>query len=384
MLSQLRAPAIDTSRTDPSARWGSITQDVRHDWARLVGELELNPTLDPGWAEIALEVLGGGRGVPFAFVERSTELSVSGVLPALCTTRRIAGLRLNVVEPVSNLFSYHAGFVTSGEPMQLLRNALGSIPDWDIFQMSNVEAQGGTATALHQLARDLESPLQIVQGEMSPYLVVQEPWHKFLAQKSKKFRYKLKRRREFFENKEGAELRWYTGPQGTDSLFEQILEIESRSWKARGGVDIPASPYEVEYHRRLLPFLAERGMLLANVLSIQERPVAYNLCCHRGAWVGQLKTSFDDRYAEFSPGAFVIDEAIQRAFEVGAREFDFLGDSDPHKLAWTSHTRPHASYFLFAPRLKPRILGRAKLLASAIKSAVASRRRRAESTVRDG
>jgi CelD/BcsL family acetyltransferase involved in cellulose biosynthesis len=78
--------------------------------------------------------------------------------------------------------------------------------------------------------------------------------------------------------------------------------------------------------------------------------------------VGNLKTSFDEQRADLSPGSIVIDACIARAFELGASEFDFLGDAGTHKAAWTATVRVHASYFLFAPRAKASIVGRLKQL----------------------
>ena len=84
---------------------------------------------------------------------------------------------------------------------------------------------------------------------------------------------------------------------------------------------------ELKYHRRLLPVLAQDGALLANVLHRAERPIAYSLCCHCHGWVGHLKTSFDQEFASLSPGGYVIDASVERAFDLKAREFDFLGDA---------------------------------------------------------
>ena len=58
----------------------------------------------------------------------------------------------------------------------------------------------------------------------------------------------------------------------------------------------------------------------------------------------------------------MIDTSIERAFALGAKEFDFLGNAGSHKLAWTSNLRSHADYFLFAPRLKARLVGMLKLM----------------------
>ena len=73
-----------------------------------------------------------------------------------------------------------------------------------------------------------------------------------------------------------------------------------------------------------------------------------------------MKTSFDQEFATLSPGGYVIDASVERAFDLGAKEFDFLGDAAPHKLAWTSTTRKHGDFFLFGRTWKGRIIGHLK------------------------
>lgn len=355
-------------------QWNAVTTDKRLSCLALCRRLDFNPTLRPDWVDLVVKSLGKGRGDLSAFIECSSDGEVRAYMPVLQSRVGMAGISMNVVEPASNLMSYHAEIVAEGDVVGFLRNVLRAVPMWDLFRMSNVVVGGATSLALDGLAAELGTPLQVIPGESSPYLAINGDWKDYLATRNKKFRYKLRRRRETLENMEGFELTWWEGPTGMDFLLDKILTIESRSWKAREGVDIPSSAQEVKYHRELLPFLAERDMLFANVVSVANRPVAYNLCCRCGGWFGQLKTSFDESFEELSPGAFVIDAAVQKAIELGAREFDFLGDADPHKLVWTDAVRAHASYFLFGPRLKPRIVGTLKLLANRFRTAASHQR----------
>jgi CelD/BcsL family acetyltransferase involved in cellulose biosynthesis len=216
--------------------------------------------------------------------------------------------------------------------------------------------------------------VQTIPGDVSPYLPIDCSWEAYLGQKDKKFRYKLRQRRKFVEQDPRCRLTWYRDPTDAERLLADIVQIEARSWKARAGIDIPSNPVELQYHRVLLPFLAQQGWLDANVLYIEDQPAAYNLCCSYKGWVGQLKTSFDEKFAELSPGTAVIDASIERAFGQQAREFDFLGDAGGHKLAWTSHTRTHADYFLYAPRLRPRLIGWLKTLKNRFRPSSDARR----------
>lgn len=341
--------------------WPTEDPNLRARWRELVDRLDLNPTMGPAWIDVASGALGCSDSQLAVFVDGSDGSTLSGIVPFLRSRRRMAGFSVTVIEPACNLMSYHAEIVSEGEIQSLMRRFLVAMPPWDLLQMSNVVTDGPTGSAIRGLADEMRAPVQVIPGDVSPYLVIHGTWQEYLATKSKKFRYKLRRRREMLGQNQDWQLIWHDSIE-TEVLLDSIVTIEERSWKAKAGIDIPSNPKELAYHRRLLPCLAEQGLLLANVLHYQGQPVAYNLCCHSKGWVGQLKTAFDERFAEFSPGSLVIDASIERAFALRAREFDFLGDADAHKLAWTSDTRAHASYFLFAPRLKARLIGNLKAL----------------------
>lgn len=95
-----------------------------------------------------------------------------------------------------------------------------------------------------------------------------------------------------------------------------------------------ARDQELNHHRLPLPVLAREGALLASVLYRPARPIAHSLCCHYGRRIGRRKTSCDQKFESLSPGAYVVDVLVEGAFDLKAREFDFLGDAAPHKLAW--------------------------------------------------
>jgi CelD/BcsL family acetyltransferase involved in cellulose biosynthesis len=339
----------------------SLSGEIRTAWIHAIDSAGLNPSLAPGWLEVAAGSLGR-YDESFIYYECQPNHALSGVVPYLVRERRMAGMRMSVLELGSNLVSNHPELVTADDNAGLLRRFLDAAPRWDVFHASGIPMDGPTAAAIASVAKQLRVPLQVVPADVSPYLPIVGTWQEFLAGQNKKFRYKQRRRKELLQRRPDLELKWYSETADFGTLLKDMLLVEEHSWKVESNIDIASIPAEREYHRRLLPFLAAEGMLLANVLHLEQAPVAYSLCCHRNGWIGQLKTSFDQKHAAWSPGAIVIGASVEKAFDLGAREFDFLGDSAQHKLAWTTHARAHAGYFLFAPRPAPRLLGMLKTL----------------------
>lgn len=332
------------------------------EWAHLAGSARFNPTLGPAWLSVIVGALAPA-GVPLTVLTcRDAIGRLSALLPYFLTQRRMMGLQLRVLQPASNLMSYHAQVVANAEVSPVLEELLSHCGRWDIFHFANVPLLSATADAIRSLAPRMGTLLQVMAGDESPYLEIRETWTSYIASRNKKFRYKQRQRRDAILSAPGFEIRWYAAPAETNPLLADMLKIEENSWKEEAGRSISARAAELDYHRRLVAFLASAGFLLANVLYHHSRPIAYSLCCHVDGWVGHLKTSFDQEFASLSPGAFVIDISVERAFALRAREFDFLGAADPHKLAWTSATRKHADFFLFGTTLQGRIVAGIKRL----------------------
>ena len=197
-------------------------------------------------------------------------------------------------------------------------------------------------------------------SENSPYIRIDATWDDFLKTRSKKFRANLLRTGRRSQEMGESVTHWHVGTTDLDALLADITYVEQRCWKAKAGTAITSRPVELAYHQRLLPVLGQLDALFANVLHINGRPAAYVLACSRGGWVGQLKTSFDAKLQD--AGARAIDESVQRAFEDGAKVYDFLGDVAPHKTKWTELSRRHLSLSAWGLRALPRAVGLAKRL----------------------
>lgn len=341
-----------------------LDDELRQSWCALVAARRGNPTLLPHWIDVIADSLGRERPPISVLYQTDDAGHVIGIFPCFRSVTRMLGVRMTVLAPASNLMSYHAEIVSLGSTENFLERLLYCSGHWDVFQMVNVPTGSDTYRAIRAVAETQRLNLVWVPGEKSPYLKIVGTWNDFTAGRDKKSRYKYRRRREWLQRNSGNQLVWYEGKCDTDRLFEDILQIERYSWKRLERVDIESSARETAYHQALLPMLAERDWLMANVLYVDGQPVAYNLCCACGSWVGQLKTSFDEKYTSASPGSIVVDTALEHAFQQGRGEFDFLGDAAAHKSVWTASTRDHASPFLFGPRWKPRMVGALKSIVS--------------------
>ena len=334
--------------------WAEAVECYGDQWEAIVRRQNLNPTVLPGWIDIAKRVYRPDSDLRVLVCTDGQELIA--VVPHFFTSERQLGLTLSVAHLASNTVSYHASLPSIVSQAEALHVFVRSVSDWDVLRISNVSVDDALTAAVFELASTRGLGVIALPTEESPYLPIESDWDKYLATRSKKFRYKLRQREKAVSKNPAIELTTYTSHVDVEKLFSDIVSVDGRSWKASYGKDIGSNDAERRYYELLLPFLHRQGALHAAVLSFEGQPIAYSLCCHWNGWFGQLKTSFDESYGHLSPGATVVDASVRAAFDSGAREFDFLGDTDQHKLLWTNAIRKHHDLFVYSSRLKPQLV----------------------------
>lgn len=335
-------------------------------WTSLVADAGLNPTLAPDWMDVAIESHGYAADVVVAVAHDDT--GVCGVMPVRSHVKFVRGLPARVVDVGASPVVYHRAAISRDVTPAAIADLIAvSLPErWDVLRMSDVPAAGPTAAAFDLLAQRRGWHVTPLVGERSPYLPIEVPWDDYVRTLSRKIRTNLNRSLRKPLEIPGTEMRWYETGADTAQLLDAILSVERTSWKQPLGRSIAARPVETDYHRRLLALLAATDRLMANVLYADGRPIAYALGCLDGRWAGHLKTSFDAN--ERNAGGAVIAHSVRRAFERGAKEYDFLGEAAPHKLNYTSSIREHRGWIAYNDTARGWLLQKAQAVADRLKA----------------
>jgi CelD/BcsL family acetyltransferase involved in cellulose biosynthesis len=343
-------------------RWGSAPPEVFALWESLLKSGGQNPSLHPEWLGATLSAWGQIGSTGIAVVHSGNE--AVAVIPFAVRRQTLLGMPLRCLELASNLFAYHAEIIASGNITRALGEFLAhrGLPRWDAFRALNIVAGGPTSQAIRALEGEALRGVSARPGEQSPYTLVDRDWTGYLATRNKKVRANVLRSARLMKDAGETGMVWYERGSDTRALLDAMLDIEVRSWKQDAGHAIVRGTPQCAYYERVLPWMAETGTLMANVLHIQDRPAAYTLCASWQGWVGQLKTSFIQELRD--AGSRVIHASLERAFTNGtSREYDFLGDTAPHKTRWADNIRPHEDLWAFPRHLRGRLFGGMKAVA---------------------
>ncbi len=116
------------------------------------------------------------------------------------------------------------------------------------------------------------------------------------------------------------------------ALYDRIQAVETRSWKAEGGVGITAGPMR-DFYQRMVRRLARHGRQRTVFARQGDRDVAYVLgAVFAGEYRG-LQFSYDDRESRYSPGSLCQYHQIVELCREGVVRYDLGTDMD-YKRRW--------------------------------------------------
>ena len=224
-----------------------------------------------------------------------------------------------------------------------------------------------------------------VPGVRSPYLELPGSWEDLLASVSRNLRSQLGRRRRALE-REGR-LRFRTTAPAPEELERDLvafLRVEGSGWKAGSGTAILSDPRTERLYTDFARAAAAAGWLRLHLLELDGVPVAADLNCRFAGGTFLLKTGFDERYGQFSPGLVLRGEVLRTAIEEGSGFYDFLGGPDGYKLRWTPELRPRVAVKAYRGAWRPLATYQARLRPLLKAGVVAARTLRGELTGRRG
>jgi hypothetical protein len=163
----------------------------------------------------------------------------------------------------------------------------------------------------------------------SPTIVLglewREPESRFNSRRRSDFRRAARRAEEFGEVR--CEMLAPT-PAEFDTLFDEAIAVEARSWKRAAGTAIACDLAKEAFFRGYLRSACARGEGRVAFLRIDGRVVAMQLAVE---WAGRYwlyKIGYDEAYARCSPGTLLMLHALRDAAERGLTGFELMGDSE--------------------------------------------------------
>jgi CelD/BcsL family acetyltransferase involved in cellulose biosynthesis len=329
-----------------------------------------HPFLRHEWVRTWWDCFGRDRQLHILVV-RSLGRIVA-IAPLMWETTRMYGLPVRQLRLIHNDHTPRTDvIVTEGsqEAYRAIWNALQEMRDrWDVLLLSQIPKDSPTRTIILNLATADGHPTGTWSSGESPYLELAGTWGTYYSALSSKFRQNLRNRLSRLTQIGEPALEVVRDPESITCACGDALRLEASGWKQEAGTSICSDASVHEFYSVLARKGAEREWLQLMFLTVNGRRIATS---YGSVYDGRLflfKTGYDPEYAKCSPFKLLTYFATREAYGAGLSEVDFLGDTEPWKLEWTTTTRAHDWVFVFANTHRGRLLQRAKFqVAPAVK-----------------
>lgn len=343
-------PRRDALRTE--LVWNFLDDDALcEEWAAIdrVGLSEPSTSLE--WSRALVGSQLRESDTVFAVTIRASG-ELLAVIPAFIRRERARGLlTVAVLQPLSALHSTHSDIARARDDDDIipaLFSALSDLPSrWDVLRVRRLLEGNPVADqfAAHLARSDLAHSIR--REQPSIFLDLNVTYEQFLAARSSKFRNHLRRKTRQLAALGRVEVRRAGHDLEVQQAYEAFLAVERRSWKQAAGTAVSASPKQQAFYRLLFDGAARRGRLRLTVMTLDERPIAYDLGILGGDRYSYLKTSFDESLRRVSPATVLRARTIEGLIAEGVRTIDFVGDRHPWEEQWSGDLRWHSSVQVF-------------------------------------
>jgi CelD/BcsL family acetyltransferase involved in cellulose biosynthesis len=143
--------------------------------------------------------------------------------------------------------------------------------------------------------------------------------------------------------------------------LEEGFRINGLRWEGRPDRSLFSTEAGHDFHRAVLPRLAEMDIARILLLRSQGRVVAFQYwLAYRGSMVSNRR-AFDPTFSQFSPGLLTMLHALEDASAEGLTRVEFLGGPEPYKLEFSDGFEPLHQAIGLTGGLRGRVAGRAEL-----------------------
>jgi CelD/BcsL family acetyltransferase involved in cellulose biosynthesis len=333
--------ALEQAWNDTVARAGVMHPFLRHEWVRT------------WW-----DAFGAGRQLHVLVIR--VDDRIAAIAPLMRESVVMYGVPVRCIRLIHNDHTPRTDLIVASDPEESYRAVWNNLRDnrdaWDVVQLNQLESGSPTSAAFLQHAAADGCSTGVWKSSDSPYLTLYGTWDEYLNARSAKFRSNLRNRLSRASRLGDVTLEVLTDRDGIRAASADAWRLEASGWKQSEGTAITCEPAVHDFYSTLIDRGTDAGWLQLLFLKVggQRVAVSYGACFQRRLFL--FKTGYDPEFATCAPFKLLTYFAIRDAYDRGLSEVDFLGESEPWKLEWTSTVRGHDWHFVFGKNARGRLL----------------------------
>lgn len=341
--------------------------DLSIDWVRSVTEID---ALAAEWTELESRVedrtvqstfdyldtwyrnyAGSYGGDPLVGVARRGSHTV-GIAPLVVRRGTVGKVPITRIDFAAH--DAHAGeFLVEDdhpETITALIESLASHIAFDVVCLNGFQTTSASFQSVQNAASRLGLDVELTEHP-NAFVDLQGGYEAYCDAMSRNFRRTLKRQAQKIASAGKPEVQGVhltEGLEQMESYIDRLFGVTEASYKLKG-------ERLADCHRDLLAQLARRfgprGMLYLSLLSLDGKDAACVMgLVERGCYY-DVTLAYAEEFAELSPGAYLIQEALKNLAAAGVQRVISRGAHD-YKKRWSTAFVPTTRVFLFSPGLR--------------------------------
>lgn len=290
--------------------WDGI-QGMRDDWLSLLGrESPGTPFLDPDFCRLWLRFRSGAvreRPLVATLYDRD-ELQALAPMCVAVRGRSILSLtRLRFMVSAPYLDSHFLPRSLGGSTLERLLTETFAAPGCEMMDLFSIPRDSVQLGSIERVIRRLGLRFEACHSPawMGSCGLVRKDWPTFLARRSPKTRYNLRRATRGVESMGRHRVERFTASSEPGPLMQDLGRIAGRSWKQSG--DFARGAFWAE----LVDLMRKKGWLDARVLYVRDSPAAFVILLRYRDVAYFMQTAYDREFSEASPGIYLISRVLE-------------------------------------------------------------------------
>jgi CelD/BcsL family acetyltransferase involved in cellulose biosynthesis len=310
---------------------------IAAEWRQLFAAAGCSPFLSWEWQSAWFESFGD-RKTPLILKAYRGEKLI-GILPLYMEKRKVIGMPFNRLAFIGTGVGGADYLDIIGLPqnrseiMSAMLEFLQTEGSFDSIRLESIIDVSETARYLRNVVPERLRISESV-GAACPRIDLTAGWTAVLEHSKRAANFK--RRFKKLKKMPGFEFRSITTPAEIGEAFERFLRLHENRWANEGGSELTGHPRLVSFQRRLVPALAEAGLVRFDELWIEGecRSSAYGLDDGRSFYY--YNSGFDREFSHLSVGLVLLGLSVKHAIERGNSYYDFLRGDETYKFDWAN------------------------------------------------
>jgi CelD/BcsL family acetyltransferase involved in cellulose biosynthesis len=324
----------DAAQLEPLAgEWDRLVRQCRH--ATVFAGYEFNRALWSCFEE----------DLPLRALVRRSGGDLAGVLPLVRRTVRLHGLPHRECGFFRNQHTLRNALLLRSRDESEWAALLAALRDaggWDVLLLENVCADAPSLAAIGRGARACALPCDPWESARAHrFAAVEGSWSDYLATRSRSFRWQLKKHARRASELGPVEITRLDERRAMAAALPDVFALERRSWQGAEGTSAMGDR-DRAFHERLIERLPDDQLGELWLLRIAGSLAASLRMLRLRSTLFVHTTYYDRARRDASPGTLLFEAMMRSAWERGAFEVDFHGDT-PFFRRWSTGAKAHVS-----------------------------------------